>query len=82
MKRIAECDMDVLYITLDKIGVKTEKLDIANITTDYLQELYRYLLQMQLIAWKAGKSHQQIIREINQLLREEESVIKTGALLR
>jgi hypothetical protein len=82
MKRIAECDMDVLYITLDKIGVNVEDLDITSITSEYLQELYRYLLQMQLVAWKAGKSHRGIIRETNQLLREEESVIKTGALLR
>jgi hypothetical protein len=82
MKRIAECDQDALYIALDNIGINVEEFDIANTTTEYLQELYRYLIQMQIIAWKAGKNHNEIIKETNYLLREEKAIIKAGVLLR
>lgn len=81
MKRIAECDADALYIALNNIGINVEKLDEEKITAQYLQELYLYLLHMQLLAWKAGKRHNQLIRETNQLLQEEKSVAKMSRRL-
>lgn len=82
MKRIAECDLDDLCVALDDIGVNIGQLDPMVITPEYLQELYLYLLHMQLLAWKAGKSHRQIIRETNQLLHEGKQVIRTRKRLR
>ena len=82
MKRITECDVNALYIALDKIGIKVEDLNMETITPEYLQDLYRYLLQMQLVAWKAGKSYRQLIRETNLALHEKKPVIKKDTLLR
>ena len=82
MKRMGECDDDTLYIALDNIGINVGELDMAAITREYLQDLYRYLLRMQLIAWKAGKSHRQVIRDANLALREDKPIIKKGRLSR
>ena len=82
MKRIAECDEDALYISLDSIGVNVEDLDMTTISVEYLQELYRYLLRMQLVAWKAGKNCHQLIRDTNRALREDRVIFKSGVLFR
>lgn len=82
MKRIAECDEDALYIALENVGINVKDLDMTATTQEYLQDLYRYLLQMQLVAWKAGRSYRQLILETNRALREEKPIIKKGTLLR
>jgi hypothetical protein len=82
MKRIVECDKDALCKALNNIGITVEELDMTAITPEYLQDLYRYLLRMQLAAWKAGKTCGQLIRETNQALRDEKPVLKTGTLFR
>lgn len=82
MKRIAECDELALYIALDNVGVNIENFDQTTVSVEYLQELYHYLLRMQLVAWKAGKSYRQLIRETNLALREDKPIIMKGTLLR
>lgn len=80
MKRIAECDADALYLTLDGIGINMKELDKADPDVEYLRELYCFLLHMQLLAWKAGKSHRGIIRTVNRSLDEKSLVSTTRRL--
>jgi hypothetical protein len=77
MKRIAECDANTLYLTLDRIGVNMKELDKVDPSVEYLRELYRFLLHMQLLAWKAGKSHRGIIRTVHHSLLDGKPLVST-----
>lgn len=65
MQRITQCDADTMYVILAKIGVNMRELDKRDPSVQYLRELYAFLLHMQLIAWKQGKSHRGIVRAFN-----------------
>jgi hypothetical protein len=65
MKRLADCDADTMYMALERIGVNMRELDKLDPSVQYLQELYGFLLNGQLLAWKAGKRHRSLIRAAN-----------------
>jgi hypothetical protein len=64
--KLADCDADTLYLILERIGVNMRELDKLDPSLQYLQELYSFLLNSQLLAWKSGKSHRTLIRAANQ----------------
>lgn len=66
MKRLADCDADTMYKTLEEIGVNMRELDKLDPSVEYLKELYGFLLYGQLLAWKSGKSHRILIKDVNQ----------------
>lgn len=78
MMRIDECDKDAMYSVLQNIGINMRDLVRTSRTTDELVELYSYLLRMQLRAWKAGKSHREIVREANEALRKERKMLQAS----
>jgi hypothetical protein len=78
MKKVAECDADTMYLALDKIGVNVRELDKIEPTLEYLRELYGFLLRMQLLAWKAGKSHRGIVRTTNEALISGRPILSTA----
>lgn len=78
MMRIDECDKDAMYSVLQNIGINMRDLVGTSRTTDELIELYSYLLRMQLTAWKAGKSHREIVREANEALRKERNMLRAS----
>lgn len=73
--RIEECDKDAMYLVLQNVGINMKDIVGSSRTTDELVELYRYLLRMQLRAWKAGKSHREVVREANEALRKERKTV-------
>lgn len=68
MQTISKCDADTMYLALSDIGINMRDLDKKNPSLQSLKELYTFLLYAQLVAWKNGKSHRQIIRIANQIL--------------
>jgi hypothetical protein len=74
MQRIGDCDADTMYMTLREIGINMKELDKKEPSVQYLRELYGFLLYAQLLAWKSGRSHRQIIRIVNQTLVESKPV--------
>ena len=82
MTKVFECDADTLYLQLDKIGVNMRELDKSDPAVEYLRELYAFLLHMQTIAWKAGKSHVGIIRATNEALTSKRPIPSTISKIR
>lgn len=76
--RIEECDKDAMYLVLQSVGINMRDLVGISRTTDELVELYSYLLRMQLRAWKAGKSHREVVREANEALRKERKMLRVS----
>lgn len=68
MQRIMNCDADTMYMVLSAIGINMRELDKKDPSINTLRELYGFLLHAQLLAWKAGKSHRNIIRAVNQTI--------------
>jgi len=68
MQPISKCDADTMYLALSEIGINMRELDKKDPSLQYLKELYTFLLYAQLLAWKTGKSHRQVIRIANQAL--------------
>ncbi len=54
-----------MYAVLSKTGINMRELDKRDPSVQYLRELYAFLLRMQLVAWKQGKSHRGIVRAFN-----------------
>lgn len=65
MQRLAQCDADTMYAILSNIGINMRELDKRDPSVQYLRELYAFLLHMQLLAWKEGRSHRGIVRGFN-----------------
>lgn len=65
MQRITQCDADTMWAYLARIGINMKELDKRDPSVQYLRGLYAFLLHMQLIAWKQGKSHRGIVRAFN-----------------
>lgn len=74
MQRIGDCDADTMYATLSEIGINMRELDKKDPSAQYLRELYGFLLYAQLLSWKSGRSHRQIIRIVNQTISESKSL--------
>ena len=68
MPAISKCDADTMYLALSEIGINMRELDKKDPSLQYLQELYAFLLYAQLVAWKSGRGHRQLIRIVNQTL--------------
>ncbi len=68
MQRIINCDADEMYMILSDIGINMRELDKKDPSVNSLRELYGFLLHAQLLAWKEGKSHRNVIRAINQAI--------------
>lgn len=76
MRLIRECDANTLYMALSEIGINMRELDKKDPSVQYLRELYGFLLHAQLLAWKSGKSHRQLIRSANHALLELKPISK------
>lgn len=77
MQKLDECDSDDMFDLLYKIGIDMEALARRRPSVQRMRELYAALLHLQLIAWKQGESHNELIMTFNKSLCDETYSRKT-----